>query len=88
MDKIQDSKIKQVQKPITMVSEEYRLKLIDITNQSELPLFILDYIIKDFYNQIHMANMNQQEVEVQKYNKQINALKETNVKKEIDDNIN
>ena len=46
-------------KPITISIEEFKKQLSDVINNSGLHPFILDSILKDFYNEIHVLYQNQ-----------------------------
>lgn len=60
-----------IEKPITMVIEETKQKLIDVVNESNLHLFILDSIFKEMYNEIHISYLKQAQMETDNYNKSI-----------------
>ena len=48
-----------MEKPITLQIEQFKQDLVHLVNESGIPVFLLDYILKDFYNEIHMLNRNQ-----------------------------
>lgn len=48
-----------MEKPVTLRIEELKNKVAEIINASELPAFILDYIMRDFYIEIHGMAQNQ-----------------------------
>ena len=46
-------------KPITLQTEELKNNIVEIINNSKLPPVLLDYIMKDLYNEIHILYINQ-----------------------------
>ena len=67
-----DNKSKNVDKPLIIAKEELCQKITQAMNESGIPLFIIEYILKDILNDIH--NINQQILENEKinYEKNIN----------------
>lgn len=41
-------------KPLSIMIQETRTKLVDVCNDSKLPTCILEPIIKDLFNDVHM----------------------------------
>lgn len=37
----------------TIKAEELKKQIVDAINNSNLPIILLDYIVKDLYNEIH-----------------------------------
>lgn len=60
------------QKPITIVIEELKKDIVDDINKSQLHPFIVDSIMKDIYNEIHLSYLKQVEFEKQEYEKSTN----------------
>lgn len=48
-----------MEKPFTLQTEELKENLIKIINESKLPPVLLEYIMKDLYNEIHILSCNQ-----------------------------
>lgn len=65
-----------MEKPITMVVDEFKKEIVTSINKSQLPLFVLDYIMKDIYNEIHISNLNSAENDRIKYEKEISTQKD------------
>ncbi len=61
-----DNKSKNVDKPLIIAKEELCQKITQAMNESGIPLFIIEYILKDILNDIH--NINQQILENEKMN--------------------
>lgn len=57
------------EKPITLKVEELKENIAATLNESGLPIFLLDYIIKDLYNEIHILSENQLLKDKQSYAK-------------------
>lgn len=66
-----ENKNNQVEKPITMVIEDTKNNLINVINQSGLHPFILDSIMKELHNEIHISYLKQAQIEAENYNKNI-----------------
>lgn len=66
-----ENKNNQVEKPITMVIEDTKNNLINVINQSGLHPFILDSIMKELHNEIHISYLKQAQMEAENYNKNI-----------------
>ncbi len=56
-----------MEKPITLLISETRKKMISTVNDSGLPLFLLDSILKDLYGEIHALSVQQEERERKEY---------------------
>lgn len=54
-------------KPITIQIEETRQTIIDAINTSKLHPFILDTILKDIYNEVHLLFLSQTERDKKEY---------------------
>lgn len=67
-----DNKSSNIDKPLIIAKEELCQKITQAMNESGIPLFIIEYILKDILNDIH--NINQQILENEKinYEKNIN----------------
>ena len=67
-----DNKSRNIDKPLIIAKEELCQKITQAMNESGIPLFIIEYILKDILNDIH--NINQQILENEKinYEKNIN----------------
>lgn len=66
-----ENKNNQVEKPITMVIEDTKNNLINVINQSGLHPFILDSIMKELHNEIHISYLKQVQIEAENYNKSV-----------------
>lgn len=67
-------------KPVTLAKEDFTENLLKLTNDSHLPLFIIEYILKDFLSEIHIASRQQLETDKAEYQKQLDELNNTNNK--------
>lgn len=52
---------KEVVKPHTLLKEEFVRSLIDLCNNSGLPLFVMEYILRDVY--LEVKNLAQKQYE-------------------------
>ena len=58
-------------KPITIIIQETKYKLVEVLNTSNLPPVILEPIVKDIYNEITMLAKRQYEKDLYEYNNQL-----------------
>lgn len=56
-----------MEKPITVLISETRKSMINTINDSGLPLFILDNILRDLYGEIHALSIQQEERDRNEY---------------------
>lgn len=55
-------------KPITIIKEEFTNGIINTINSSQLPLFIVEYVLKDILNEVHIAVIKQLQEDKESYN--------------------
>ena len=69
---------KKMDKPITIQIEEIKDNLTNILNNSNLPLFVIRYILKDLYSEV--CNLYNQQVinDKTEYQNYINSQKNEN----------
>lgn len=58
-------------KPMSIARTEFISSLTDLINNSMLPPFIIEPILKDMYNDIHMVAQRQYEADVKRYNEEL-----------------
>ena len=58
-------------KPISMIKEEFESKLIEVVNSCELPACIIEAIIKSVYLEVKDLSKKSAEIERAKYNEEI-----------------
>lgn len=58
-------------KPIILIKEETKQKLLDVINQSGLPAFIIEPILSDFLNEIRVVARREYETEKANYEKSL-----------------
>lgn len=64
-------------KPLSLKIEETKSALVNVINNSQLHPYILDSIVKDLYNEIHILYVNQSKQEIETYNAELMKQKET-----------
>lgn len=67
-------------KPLTLIVDDCKKDITKIINESNLPLWVLDYIVKDIYNEIHFLSERQNMEDREKYTQQL-AEQETEIEK-------
>lgn len=63
-------------KPVTLIREDFIKDLVDLTNNSALPLFVVESILKDFLSEIHQGAQQQLMADRERYNAQIKTQNE------------
>lgn len=63
-------------KPITIIADEFNNKLVNLINESGLPFFIIESIMNNLINEIHYASKKQLEMDKTKY---LNSLKNEDI---------
>lgn len=63
---------KHIIKPTTISRAEFISDLSKLINESKLPFFVLESILKDFCNDIRILAQNQYEADLKKYNEELN----------------
>ena len=58
-------------KPVTMIIDETKNTIVNAVNNSQLPAFILETIIKDIYIEINQMAIQQANLEKQKYEEEL-----------------
>lgn len=64
-----------IEKPISLLKEDYMRGVVNLTNESRLPLFIVEYVLKDILNEVHAVSTKQLQEDREKYSAAINAIK-------------
>lgn len=54
-------------KPITMLADEFKSKQVDLINNSKLPFFIVEGIMRDCLREVQIAAQRQLEMDKEKY---------------------
>ena len=65
----------QIMKPMSVARAEFINSLTDLINNSMLPPFIIEPILKDMYNDIHMVAQRQYEIDNKNYMKLLSESK-------------
>ena len=68
------NKIKEITKPITLIREDFTKDLVNLCNDSGLPLFMIEDILKTLIQDVHAASMQQLEADRTKYNEELSKL--------------
>ena len=64
-------KDKDMEKPVTLVVEDFLNDLVDLCNGSGLPFFIIENVLKDFTYENYIASQKQLEAYRIQYNKKL-----------------
>lgn len=55
-------------KPITVIADDFQRDLINLVNQSNLPMFFVESILKDLLQEVHLVAVRQLEKDRELYN--------------------
>lgn len=61
----------QIMKPMSVARAEFIDSLTGLINNSMLPPFVIEPILKDMYNDIHMVSQRQYEIEMKRYKEEL-----------------
>ena len=65
-----------LQKPVTILREEFINNLTDLINDSDLPMFVLEPIFKDMHSKIKAAERQQLENDKKRYQEMLDEMAE------------
>lgn len=68
---INNKDINNINKPITMACEDFKVTLTNLINETPMPLFMIEYIMKDITSLVHNAAQQQLVLDTEQYNKAI-----------------
>ena len=57
-------------KPITLIRDEFIRNIVELCNNSELPLFVVEDVLKSLVQEIHVASLQQLEADKKQYEAQ------------------
>jgi len=69
-------------KPITMQIKEFKEKIVQDINMSNLPPFVLESMFRDLYNEIHILAIKQEKKEQLEYEQFLEEQNKDKEKKE------
>lgn len=67
-----------LRKPLVLARNEFLQKLIQAANDSGLPFVIMEYVVRDFYDEVRKSATQQYEKENEEYNNLLNQYAESN----------
>lgn len=65
----------QIMKPMSVARAEFINSLTDLINNSMLPPFVIEPILKDMYNDIHIVAQRQYENDNKKYQENLSQIR-------------
>ena len=60
-------------KPLTLMKEDFVAQMVNLCNNSGLPFFVVEGVLKDLIQEVHLASQRQLESDTQKYNQELLA---------------
>lgn len=70
-------------KPANLIIEETKENLVKVINESGLPPFLVEPIIKDLYNQVNILKQQELEKSKREWEESLKKEKEKNKDKEV-----
>ena len=64
---VKGGKMNQIMKPLTVARHEFVSALTNLVNESQLPPFVIEAVLKDVYTDIRIIAQRQLESDLQKY---------------------
>lgn len=72
-------------KPLTIARQEFLDSIIDLCNNSNLPYFCLESIIKDILAEIHQASVKQYEMDKNNYEAELKNASSNKMKQQAEE---
>ncbi len=60
-----------MEKTLNVQVEELKKSIVNAINNSDLHLFVIDAVLKELYNEVHMLYINQAKQEIEEYSEHI-----------------
>lgn len=67
-----------IQKPITIIKQEFEEGLLKYISKTTLPIFLIEYVLRDILNKVHLDSVRQLEFDKITYQEQISKNKDNN----------
>lgn len=64
----------EITKTSAMIKEELKSNIIKSINECTLPAFVIEYILKDILNELHIISDNQLRNDLNEYNQKLKEL--------------
>ena len=71
-----------IEKPMILARQEFADKLVGIINNSGLPMFVIEPILRDVYSEVKAMMQKQYEAELARYNSQMQEMQTNNGQQE------
>ena len=59
--------MEQIMKPMSVARNEFINGMTELINSCQLPPFVIEAVLKDMYNDVHILSQRQLEIDTQKY---------------------
>ena len=71
-----------ITKPITLVREDFANQIVDLCNNSGLPYFCIESILKDVIREVYQASIKQYESDKIRYENELKGKRESEAESE------
>lgn len=62
---------KKIARPISLLKEDFINGVVTLINDSEMPLLVVEYILRDVLNEVHLTVMKQADAEKAEYARRV-----------------
>lgn len=76
-----------VSKPLSVARRDFMDSMIELVNESGLPPFVLESVVKDIYNEIRILSQRQLEADLKQYNELLSQKVQKAPAKEGETNV-
>ena len=62
---------KKIARPMSLLKEDFINGVVALINDSEMPLLVVEYILRDVLNEVHLTVMKQADAEKAEYTRRV-----------------
>lgn len=84
---MKESEVINMNKPMSMVREEFKQDLIDLVNNSGLHLFIVEPILQEILTEVRVTAKNQYELDKKRYEEYMMSESNCDIEEDVVDEI-
>lgn len=66
-----------IAKPLTVAKDEFSEQLVQLCNDSGLPFFLIEYMLKELIDKVHAVSIQQLEADRKAYQKALESATES-----------
>ena len=73
-----------INKPITMLADDFKNEMVNLINKTALPYFIVESIMKDLIQEVEFVSKKQLEFDKTRYNEAVSKLQQESKKQKTE----